>query len=301
MRVKYRRLANGPTPGDLNVTALAKVVAVLVFFLAAWYVWGKPFAVASVWVEYVHDVQGFMENNTTWWNLTESGRWFYVLFPFPWLIGAVVWREIGFRSHRKRLVVNGGNEGMVMWVYGGRRQGHIYDLWCALHLFRHMPWSSVPRPLSRDYVSTRFATIYYRQSLFWNPMSWLRLVVPPENITYGARTIWVRGKYRTLVRHPDNPALFFDLLTDENPYRMKGVDFKVFVKAHRATQDTIMKDNYRMTVSEPGVSKLLVRSSMMALPDDVRESYINLIPEDRLEKMLEEVYAREREGREQVE
>jgi hypothetical protein len=301
VRKVRKRLADGPTPGDPNMTAIAKVGICLVIFTTAWYVYGEPFAITQAWWEYGQDVSGFMENNTTWWNLSRSGRVFYVVFPFPWLVGAMVWREAVFRQHRKRLVINGGGEGMVMWVYGGPRQGHIYDLWCILNGFKHMPWRSVPRPITGDYGAdnARFVTIYYRQAMLWNPMSWLRMVVPAENVRWGVRTLWVSGKYRTLVRHPANPVLNFDLLTDENPYETRGVDLKAFVRAHRATQDTIMKDNYRMTVSEPGVSKLLVRSSMMALPDDVRDSYINLMPEERLNQMLEEYYARERQGREQ--
>lgn len=298
---KVVRLRDGPTPGDLNRNAVMKVAVLGVVFISAWYVYGEPFGIAQVWYEYGQDVQGFMENNTTWWNLSRSGRVFYVMFPFPWLIAAAVWHQAGFRQHRKRLLINGCDEGMVMWTYGGPRQGHIYDLWCILHGFRHMPWRTIPRPMSRGMAdhSARFVTIYYRQALIWNPMSWLRLVVPRESVRFGVRTMWVVGRYRTLVRHPLNPILNFDLLTEENPYETRNVDLKAFIKSHRSTQDTIMKDNYRMTVSEPGVSKMLVRSSMMALPDDVKDSYINLMPEERLNKMLEEYYARERTGREQ--
>lgn len=275
-------------PGSLNKRAVAKFIT-LFLWIGVSFLIARPFIPLNYAVEYVQDVQGFMENNTTWWNLSRSGRVFYVVFPIPWFIGAAVWYEGWFRKRRKRLIVNGQPEGVVMLVVGdpNYKDGHLYDLACVLNGFKHIKWSEFPRPILGN-LAPPGVTIYYRSALFWNPITYAKISTRPENITYGYRTIWLEGKYRMRMRHKRRPVLDFEVIYDgEPPYKTVEMTRDEFVMAHRNTQETILKDNYRMTIAEPGVAKLLSRSSMMVISEDTRNEYIDQLPTEVQRRYLE--------------
>ena len=283
-RVKV--MAKGGTPGTTNWRAVAKVLLVLTWLVVPALA-NAPLAPLNYWAEWGSDVAGFMENNTTWWQMSETKRVFYVYFPAPWIVGAFVWYELWFRTRRKRLVINGLDEGTAMLVVGdpNHKVGHLYDLACVLNWFKHITWKQFPRPLTGD-SQTPDVTIYYRTSLFTNPLHWSKISTKPGNISYGYRTMWVEGVYRHRVIHSRRPLLDYEVLGDEQPYGVEFLKYERFKGAHRDTQEMILKDNYRMTLAEPGTAKLLTKSSMMSVSDDTRTEYLDELKEEDREAYL---------------
>lgn len=288
-----RALKNGDEPGTINKRAIMKVV-LIVAWLTVPALLGAPLFPFNYAIEYVEDVTDFMANNTTWWALSERGRLFYVVFPIPWLVCAAAWYELWFRTRRKRLIVNGQPEGVVMLVVGdpNNKSGHLYDIACGLNGFRHIRASDFPRPITRDDHPPNI-TIYYRASLFQSPLSWPKISTKSENITYGFHNIWLEGSFRTRVRDGRRPVLDYELLFNVPPYLMEKLELDEFVKDHRGTQEDIMKNNYRMTVSEPGTAKTLVRSSMMTIGNETKNEYLDQLPSDVRNKILLEAIKEE--------
>ena len=281
-----KRMHKGGEPGTVNWRAVAKVVALVVWLTIPAFL-GKPMFPLNYAIEYVDDVTDFMANNTTWWALSEQGRIFYVMFPIPWLVCGAAWYEIWFRTRRKRLIVNGQPEGVVLLILGDpeRKEGHLYDLACILNKFRHIRIADFPRPLTRDEHPPNI-TIYYRRSILTSPLSWPKISTTTNHIVYGFHTVWLEGKYRVRVRDRRRPVLDYEVLFDTPPYNVENLDLNEFTKDHRSTQTTIMRDNYRMTVSEPGTAKTLVRSSMMTVADDTRNDYLDQLPSDVRNQIL---------------
>lgn len=288
-----RKLANGGEPGTVNWRAVLKF-SVLIVWLIVPGLMGKPLFPFNYAIEYVDDVTDFMANNSTWWGLSEQGRIFYVVFPIPWLVCAAAYYELVFRTRRKKLIINGQPEGVVMLVLGdpNHKEGHLYDLACALRGFRHIRASEFPRPLTgKDHPPN--VTIYYRTWLYTSPLSWPRISTKPENITWGIHTMWLEGSYRHRVRHRRRPVLDYEVLGHEPPYRTEDLELDEFVKDHRGTQENIMKDNYRMTVSEPGTAKTLVRSSMMSIGGETKNEYLDQLPSEVRNQILLEAIQEE--------
>lgn len=272
---------------EINWRAVAKLI-VLVAWLVVPGLFGHPFFPLDYASQYVEDVGGFVQNNSTWWGLSEQGRVFYVVFPIPWFVGVAAWYEVIFRARRKKLIVNGQVEGVVMLVVGDAnyKKGHLYDIACILNKFRHVPWKDFPRPITgRDHPPG--VTIYYRRNFFASPLTYHKISTTPRHITYGIHTLWVDGDYRARVRHYRRPVLDYEVLFDDNPYVLEALKMEEFARGHRHTQETIMKDNYRMTVSEPGTAKTLVRSSMMTISEDTKNEYLDMLePDIRRDYML---------------
>ena len=283
---KFRRLRNADEAGTVNKRAILKLSIVLIW-LTVPALLGAPLFPFNYAIDYVDDVTDFMANNTTWWALSEQGRIFYIVFPIPWLICAAAWYELWFRTRRKRLIINGQPEGVVMLVLGdpNNKAGHLYDIACGFNGFRHLRAQDFPRPITQHEHPPNI-TIYYRTSVFTNPLSWPKISTMHVNVTYGFHTLWLDGNYRTRVRARSRPVLDYELLSDDPPYKVQALELGEFVKDHRGTQENIMKDNYRMTVSEPGTAKTLVRSSMMTIGNETKNDYLDQLPSDVRNRIL---------------
>ena len=287
------RAKHGGVAGTTNWRAVLKM-ALLITWLLVPAMLGKPLFPINYAIDYVDDVTDFMANNTTWWALSEQGRIFYVVFPIPWLICGAAWYEIWFRTRRKHLVINGQHEGVVMLILGdpNKKIGHLYDLATVLNGFKHIRAKDFPRPITMgDHPPN--VTVYYRRSLFTSPLSWPRISTTPDLISYGHHTLWLEGRYRRRVRHDRRPVLDYEVLFNEVPYGVENLHLDEFVKDHRNTQENIMKDNYRMTVSEPGTAKTLVRSSMMTIADDTKNGYLDQLPREVRKRILLEAIQEE--------
>lgn len=287
MKTIKRKLANGPQPGETNYKAIAKV-SVLAIWLVVPALVGQPLFPLNYAGQYVEDVYGFAQNNTTWWALTEQGRWFYVLFPLPWLAVFAAWYEGLFRQRRKRLFVNGREEGIAILSTGvnAPREGHLYDLACAISGFRHITWGAFPRLYLKPEDIPPNTTVYYRSSIFSNPFRLHKISVEEKNIIRDYAYMFLTGKHQNRVRHPAKPICEYEVLSDDASYACTPLSFAGFQKTHRDYQEQILKDNYRMTQGEPGVAKMLVRSSLMTISEDTRMDYFDQLSEDEQKKFL---------------
>jgi hypothetical protein len=290
------RASGEPTPGSVNYRALVKVALVVAFVAVPWAA-GHPAPVAAFLGQYVEDVAWYgwneTEGNWTWQNMSSGAHAFYYLVPVAFSVAGLAWYATAFSFRRKRLSVNGVPEGRVMWVYGLHRSGHLYDLGCALAGFRHLDWGDFPLPMAGAWGRGR-VVVYYRAEWLVNPAHWRRYWTRPEYVRTGVYDVWLAGPVARRVAHPHNPRLDATVLGDEG-YGSEAVDKEAFVRAHRSTQDVILRDNYRMTVSEPGVAKLLVRSSMMSVADETKSAYFNqLSPEAQAEfaRLAQEAHGR---------
>ncbi len=274
-----------------NWRAVIKVVAVSCVIAGAALL---DFPLMHKWGEWLEDVREFDGNNTSmpWSNLTSKVRAIYILWPTIWFAGGLVWYAGVWRLHRKRLVLNGVTEGTVVFIYGlsSWRRGHLYDLACIFHGFRHIEWRELPRPISGDFLRNA-PMIYYRIGLFENPFELHRLIARPDLIRIGYYRVWVTGRYYRLVAHPTDPRLHHLVLDDTPTYVRGEVEIKKFLAMHRDTQARILEDNYRMTIGEPGTARRMVQSSLMAISPDTRERYIDLLTDEEKAKYLGEAYA----------
>jgi hypothetical protein len=278
--IKKKVIAKGPKPGDLNYRAIAKV-SVLAIWLVVPALVGQPLFPLNIVDQYIEDVSGFMQNNTTWWELPRSGRVFYVYFPVPWIVGLAAWYELIFRQRRKRLFVNGQMEGITMLMVGpgAPREGHLYDIACILYNgFRHINWFEFPHPLTGSERPPNII-IYYRDWIFTHPLRWHKISTTRNHVILGYGSMWVEGKFAYRVRHPSRPVLDYEVLTDDKEYTVQDLNFSAFQRTHRDYQEQILKDNYRMTQGEPGVAKILVRSSLMTISEDTRMDYFDQMTE----------------------
>lgn len=292
--MKRPRLKHGGEPGTTNWRAIFKLTLLVVWLIVPAFL-GKPLFPFNYAIDYVGDVTDFMANNTTWWGLSEQGRIFYVVFPIPWIVCAAAYYELVFRTRRKKLIINGQREGVVMLVLGdpNHKNGHLYDLACMINGFKHIRMADFPRPITLNGHPPN-VTIYYRTWLYTSPLRWPKISTNIDNMTWGFHTLWIDGHYRSRVRHRSRPVLDYEVLGNDQPYGRENLELDEFVKDHRGTQENIMKDNYRMTVSEPGTAKTLVRSSMMTIGNETKNEYLDQLPSDVRNKILLE--ALEEEG-----
>lgn len=254
------------------------------------------FPIRHYWSEYKTDIDTFIANNSTWYNLSPSKQRFYIVFPIPWFVAFLAWYGLVWRSHRKKLIINGVEEGTITWIYGeGAPHGHIYDFFSALHGFKYIPWTDIPRPISQGYARNRYI-IYFKLGIFHNPLEWRRLITVPECVRIGIFRVWVQGNYKKLIVHPTNPILNYEVIINKAPYQKVELDISEILKLHRDTQDRIMNDNYRMTTAEPGCARRMIQSSMMAISPENRERYIDLMTPAEKRAYLGKAYATDGAG-----
>lgn len=265
--------------------ALAIVVGLL---LGLAFYTGNP--IISYNAEWMETASYHMHNNSTWLNMTSKQQTAFMLFPFlvnlPWFIPMSI---LGI-THRKDLWINGKKEGKVMFVYGMDTWSFLIDGYSILHGFKKVPWKDIPRPISL----TRYdgmIIIYYKPRFLTLPWEWLRVRIDTEDqAILGVKSIFLKGKYHKMKMDKMIPTNTFMHLTDKIPFKVQEPNLETFQKYHKKTIKRIQKDNNEMIQSNPQVIGPMVQSSIMVVPTELKEEFLDLLPEDAKRKYLHDAY-----------
>ena len=281
-------------PGFLNRRAIVKtaiVVAILVVAVAL----NFPLArVAKLWVE---DVEYHMSNNTTWNGMTSKQKTAWISIPGYYLIGLFAFYGTAYRTHRKRLYINGLDEGTVMYLHGiDGVDSNFYDLACVIfNRFRHIPWEHVPRPISGDFYQDahgrEMLVIYYKLDAFVAPWRWKRIVIDdPGTLRIGVYTIWLEGQFETVVQHPYNPMLSYIRLSNDTPYDTLEPDYEMFEKYHEEILDRVQRTNITNLQGNPTIMGPSVRNNIMIQTNDGLKEEWDLLSDGRKAEIIRDIH-----------
>lgn len=281
-------------PGSLNNRAVMKMIVVVIILVVA-VVLNFPLArVAKLWVE---DVEYHMSNNTTWLAMSSMQKMAWISIPGYYLIGLFIFYGTAYRTHRKRLYINGLNEGTVMYLHGiDGVDSNYYDLACILYnRFRHMPWEHIPRPISGDFYrddeGKEKVVLYYKLEAFVAPWRWKRIVIDdPNALTMGMYTIWLEGQFETVHQHPFNPNLSYIRLSNETPYETLKPDYEMFEEYHGKILDRIQSTNVTNLQGNPTIMGPSIRNNIMVQTGDRLKEEWDLLSDDEKKEDMREIH-----------
>ena len=276
-----------------NYRAIFKVIVILVVIGASFLFQHPGMHYMGEWI---HDAEWYQNNNTTvggyhvWLNLSTSAKISFLLFPGIFVVPALLWYAFVTRLHRKKLILNGYQEGVVMWTYGiDPHNSHIYDLCSALKGFKQIPWEDIHRPISAGFYDG-LKVIYYKISSAEHPLEWHRMVIDNENqIRVTPYNIYVEGKYVELVKHPDYLILSYIRVHDNNEYLREEPDMDTMKIYHRDTIKRIQRDNIEVLQSNPDIAGEMIKSSMMVVPTGTKQDFLDLLTQKEREDYLRSV------------
>ncbi len=273
---------------SVNWRALGKVliiVGIILFGISAHH---PAIRFGGLWLD---DVQYYTHNNSTkseFHNLSFQAKMALIVVPFYYILPIFSWYMVVTRAHRKKLIVNGLYEGVIMCGYGDARfKGHLYDLACIVYnRFRHITWDDFPTLISKDLYHGKII-IYYRQSILQSPIAWTRLMVAtPSQIRFGIYSVFVTGRYQILCPHPSNMVLGFMLITDTSPYLTTIPDINTLKMTHRDTLKRIKQNNLEMLEGNPNIAGDMVKSSLFAVPGGVKKDFLDLLTDEEREEYI---------------
>lgn len=280
--------------GSLNNRAVMKMVIVVIILVVAVSLNFPLARIAKLWTE---DVEYHMSNNTTWNAMSSDQKMAWIFIPGYYIIGLLVYYGTAYRTHRKRLYINGLDEGTVMYLHGiDGVDSNYYDLACILYnRFRHMPWEHFPRPISGDFYrddkGKDEVVLYYKLDAFVAPWRWKRIVIDdPSALTIGIYSMWLEGQYETVHQHPFNPMLSYIRLSNETPYETLEPDYEMFENYHEEILDRIQRTNVINLQGNPTIMGPSVRNNIMVQTGDRLKEEWDLLTDDEKKEMKGDVH-----------
>lgn len=277
----------------LNKSAIFKVVIVITILVVAALLNFPAATVAKLWTE---DLEYHLSNNTTWNGMNSKQKMAWLFIPGFYMIGLLVFYGTAYRTHRKRLFINGMEEGTVMYIHKcDEVNSNIYDLACIFfNKFKHMPWEHVPRPISRDYYkdinSGDWMVIYYKLDWFAAPWRWKRRVVDdPNNLVVGMYSVWLNGRYDETIAHPFNRMLNFNVLISDKPYKTEEPDIGKFEKKNEDIVDRVQRTNISLLQGNPSIMGQSVKNNIMVQTGDRISEELDLYNEEERKELLEKL------------
>lgn len=279
--------------GSLNRSAVFKMVILITILIVAIILNFPAARVAYLWTE---DLELHMTNNTTWLGMSSQQKMAWVFIPGFYIIGLIVYYGTAYRTHRKRLFINGLEEGTVMYIHGFNDvNSNIYDWACILfNKFRHMPWEHVPRPLSRDYYENEFGedwmVLYYKLDSFVAPWRWKRMVIEnPDDLAVGAYSAFLTGQYIKAVAHPYNRLLNYSILISKKPYSTVKPDYEKFENYHEEIVDRVQRTNISLLQGNPSIMGPSVKNNIMIQTGDRISEELELMDDEEKKRLLGEL------------
>lgn len=271
--------------GSLNSRAVAKTVIIVIILFIAFSLHFPLGHVAKLWVE---DVEYHMSNNTTWNAMSSKQKMAWIFIPGYYMVGLFVFYGTLYRTHRKRLYINGLEEGTVMYIHGSAGvDSNIYDLACILfNWFRHMTPESIPRPISGNFYQVDGKdelVIYYKMEAFVAPWRWKRMVIDGDTtLIVGTYSAWVDARYEKVYQHPFNPVLSFIKFSNKTPYETERPDQKRFEEYHERILDRIQRTNVTNLQGNPTIMGPSIRNNIMVQTSDrLKEEWDLLTDQER--------------------
>jgi len=276
-----------------NYRAISKVIVILIVIGASFYLNHPGMGYMGEWI---HDAEWYQVNNTTvggyhvWVNLSTPAKISFLLFPGIFVVPMLLWYGFVTRLHRKKLILNGYPEGVVMWTYGIEpHNSHLYDLCSALRGFKQIPWEEIHLPISLGFYKG-LKVIYYKISSTEHPLEWHRMVIENENqIRVTPYNIYVEGKYVDLVKHPDNLILSYIRVGNNNEYLREEPDMDTIKIYHRDTITRIQRDNIEVLQSNPDIAGGMITASMFVVPTGTKQDFMDLMTQKEREDYIRSV------------
>lgn len=267
MKPSRKGLPNRSTSTRWNVRLILKVVLVVIW-LSFGFAVDYSFPIMRFNGEVVENVAGFIENNTTWWDLSFKGRVFYfyycLLAPLAHVLPIYFF---WWRVHRKTLIVNGKPEGKVIFIWRGT-SGLIYDLACLfLRRGRHLTdddWGRLNRPISGRFLEENL-TVYYRPHLVTHPLRFIRVIA--EKTSVGIWWVSVSGRYNNRIRDLDNPFLNWVVMTEDGGYSVEPMNEEKWEQLQKDTIFQVKERTYLMGQAEPSLVHRVVGASSYYIDD----------------------------------
>ena len=282
-------------PGSLNRSAVFKMVLLITILVVAAMLHFPAARVAKMWTE---DMELHLTNNTTWLSMSSKQKMAWIFIPGYYLVALVVYYGTAYRTHRKRLFINGMDEGTVMYIHGYNDvNSNIYDMACILfNKFRHMPWEQVPRPLSGDYYENEFGedlmVLYYKLDSFVAPWRWKRMVIEnPEDLAVGSYSVFLSGQYIQAIAHHYNRILNHSILISDKPYTTVKPDYDKFENYHEEIVDRVQRTNISLLQGNPSIMGPSVKNNIMIQTSDRISEELELMDVDEKKELLGELNA----------
>ena len=280
-------------PGSLNRSALFKVIILIIILIVATMLNFPAARVAKMWTE---DLELHLTNNTTWLSMSSKQQMAWMFIPGYYIVALFVYYGTAYRTHRKRLFINGLDEGSVMYIHGFNDvDSNIYDMACILfNKFRHMPWEHIPRPLSRDYYKNDFGedlmVLYYKLDAFVAPWKWKRMVIDnPKDLEVGTYSVWLSGRYTRAIAHPYNRLLNFCILVSDKPYSTVKPDYTRFENYHEEIVDRVQRTNISLLQGNPSIMGQSVKNNIMVQTGDRISEELALLDDDEKKALSSEL------------
>ena len=251
------------------------------------------FPIATVGVMWMDDLAYHLENNTTWLNMSLKQQIAWEVIPLIIMIPPLSIFYGFYRVHRKRLIINGEEEGIVTYVHGlDVGNSNIYDGATIIYnRCRHIDRKQVPQPLSGDYYKGKIV-IYYKTGFYCLPWRWKRICVQgPENLRVGMLSLWVSGRYERLVRHPLDSLLHHQVYYNDIEYECEGLDMEKFESHHKQTIMRIQDDDINLLQANPSIGGPMVKDSLFVVSSEQKQMDIDLMPDEIRDRYLREAYA----------
>jgi hypothetical protein len=241
---------------------------------------------------YVQDVGYYTHNNSTkmeFHNLSAMAKMAFIAIPFYYIVPVIGYYVVVTRMHRKKLILNGSRDGVVMLgINDYRFKGHIYDLISISKGCRHFDWGMFPKLYSNSLYDGK-TTLYYKITWLQSPLEWNRVMAnDSKQVRVGLYTVWVEGKYQVLVPHQINPILSYVLMSNENPYETKDPDLDKLKIMHRDTLKRIKQNNLEMLEGNPSIAGDMVRSGLFNVPSGTKKEFMDLLTDEEREKYIRE-------------